>query len=108
MPPPTPRTTRGAPAGCARPASAPSSWLRSGLDGLGGQQAVVDLAQGDAQRLLVHVRLDQRADVLEQALPELGVVRVDLTGALGAVDDQGVLGVGGLEQVVDRRVRDAF
>ena len=40
------------------------------------------------------VGLDQRADVLEQALAELGVVGVDLAGALGGVDDQAVLGVG--------------
>ncbi len=48
----------------------------------------------DRQRLLVHVGLDQRADVLEQALAELGVVGVDLARALGGVDDQAVLRVG--------------
>src|SRR5665213_4543680 len=73
----------------------------SGLDRLGGQQPAVDFAQGDGERLLVRVRLDERPDVFEQALTELGVVRVDLPGALGRVDDQGVLGVGDLEQVID-------
>ena len=72
------------------------------------RSAGVDLAQGDRQRLLLHVGLDQRADVLEQALAELGVVGVDLAGPLGGVDDQGVLGVGLLEQLVDRRMGDAL
>ena len=47
------------------------------------------------------------ADVLEQALAELGVVGVDLAGTLGAVEHQLVLAVGLLEQVVDRRIGDA-
>jgi hypothetical protein len=71
------------------------------------EQAVVDLAQRDRQRLLLHAGLDQRADVLEQALAELGVVGVDLARALGGVDDQAVLGVGAVEQLVDRGVGDA-
>src|SRR3712207_3452008 len=53
------------------------------------------------------VGVDQLAYVLEQALTELGVVRVDLTRPLGRVDDQAVLGIGRLEQLVDRRVGDA-
>ena len=57
------------------------------------EQALVDLAQRDRQRLLLHVGLDQRADVLQQALAELGVVRVDLPRPLGRHDDQAVLGV---------------
>src|SRR3954471_22316494 len=93
MPPLTPRTTR---IGCSS---------RSGVSGLGGrrgQQAPVDLAQGDRQRLLVDLGLDERADVVEQALLQLGVVGVDLTGALGGVDDERVLRVSGGQEVVAR------
>ena len=46
------------------------------------QQALVDLAESDRQRLLLVLVFDQRADVLQQALVELGEVRVDLTGAV--------------------------
>ena len=62
-----------------------------GVDVLAGQQVLVDLAQRDRERLLLDVGVDQRADVLQQALAELGVVGVDLAGALGAVEDQLVL-----------------
>src|SRR5690606_29425876 len=81
-----------------------------GLFGLGldGQQARVDLAHRDRQRLFLVARLEQRADVLEQALAELRVVRVDLARALRRVDDERVLRVDVLEQVVDRRVGDAL
>src|SRR5690606_19726478 len=81
-----------------------------GLFGLGldGQQASVDLAHRDRQRLLLVARLEQRADVLQQALAELRVVRVDLARALRRVDDERVLRVDVLEQVVDRRVGDAL
>src|SRR5215475_6184730 len=101
MPPPTPSTTAGreddragsvhvaswlvsdalravgsSPLGESPPAS-PASWLAMGsrlrFDWLGGQQACFDLAQSDRQRLLVDMRLDERADVLEQALAELAV-----------------------------------
>ena len=61
------------------------------LGRLGGQQAAVDLAQGDRQRLLLRGGLHQRADVLQQALAELAVVGVDLAGALGREDHQRVL-----------------
>ena len=71
------------------------------------EQSRVDLAQRDRQRLLLGQRLDQRADVLQQALAELGVVVVDLPGALGGVDRQAVLGAGVGQQLVDRRVGDA-
>src|SRR4051812_18394934 len=81
---------------------------RGALDGLGGQQTRVDLAQGDGERLLVDVRVDERTDVLEEALAELRVVRVDLTGTLRGVDHEAVLRVGGLEELVDRRVDDAL
>ena len=71
MPPPTPRTTSAAIVGGAY-----------GLVGrLGGEQAGVDLAQRDRERLLLRGGLHQRADVLEQALAELAVVGVDLAGA---------------------------
>ena len=57
------------------------------------QLAFVDLAQRDRERLLLNRGLDQRADVIEQTLAELGVVGVDLAGALGCEQDQLVLGV---------------
>ena len=69
----------------------PRRRARLGVDVLAGQQVVVDLAQRDRQRLLLHVGVHERADVLQQALAELGVVGVDLPGALGAVEDQLVL-----------------
>src|SRR3954470_4121217 len=98
MPPLTPRTTR---IGCS------SRFGVSGRGGRRGQQAPVDLTQRDRHRLLVDLGLDERADVVEQALLQLGVVGVDLTGALGGVDDERVLRVGGGQEVVDRRVGDA-
>src|SRR4051812_41453663 len=99
MPPDTPSTTAG-PAGAMRS----DDRVR---DLLVGEQAAVDLAQRDRQRLLLHAGLDERADVLEQALAELRVVGVDLAGPLRGVDDQAVLGVGRSEQLVDRWVGDA-
>src|SRR5512139_167982 len=101
MPPETPRTTRAP----VLMAGAVASGL---VDLLGSEQAGVDLPHGDGQRLLVDVGLDQRTDVLEQALAQLGVVGVDLTRALRGVDDQAVLRVGRREQLVDRRVGDAL
>ena len=50
----------------------------------------------------------ERADVLEQALAQLGVVGVDLARTLGAVQDQLVLAVGLGEQVVDGGVGHAL
>src|SRR6478752_7456237 len=125
MPPPTPRTTlRG---GCGATASwrlsvtgglaslrrvaggsLGSGGLGGGVDVLARQQVVVDLAERDRQRLLLDVRVDERADVLQEALAELGVVGVDLAGTLGAVEHQLVLAVGLGEQVVDRGVGDAL
>src|SRR3954470_9367451 len=90
MPPPTPRTTLGL--------------LTLGVL----EQAAVDLAQRDRERLLARARLDERAAVLEQALAQLGVVVVELAGTLGRVDHQRVLRADLLEQVVDRRVGDAL
>src|SRR3546814_5448024 len=81
---------------------------RGRVDVLAGQQVLVDLAQRDRQRLLLDVRVDQGADVLEEALTELGVVGVDLPSALGAVEDQLVLGVRLGEQIVDRGVGDTL
>src|SRR4051794_2316332 len=72
------------------------------------EEARLDLAHGDGQRLLPRARLHQRTDVLQQALAELGVVVVDLAGALGRVDDQRVLRAHLAEEVVDRRVGDAL
>src|SRR5262245_28014016 len=97
MPPETPSTTRGA-----------ADTAGSGFDGLGGEQVGVDLAQRDGQRLLLRNRLDQRADVLQQALAELAVVGVDLAGTLGREDHQRVLRGGLLQQLVDGRVGNAF
>ena len=71
------------------------------------EQVGVDLAQRDRQRLLLQARLDQRADVLEDALAELVVVVVDLPGPLGRVDHQRVLARHAVEQLVDGRVGDA-
>src|SRR5215207_11266393 len=73
-----------------------------------GQQTLVDLAQGDREGLLLRSGVDQRADVLQQALGELAVVGVDLPRALGGEDHQAVLAAGALEQLVDRRVGDAL
>src|SRR5664280_903376 len=70
---------------------------RLDLDLLMGQQASVDLAQGDRERLLLHSGFDQRPDVLQQPFAELRVVGVDLAGALGRVDHQAILGVSRLE-----------
>src|SRR5699024_3839336 len=69
---------------------------------------LVDLAQRDGERLLLVLDVHERADELQQALGELRVVRVDLASALGGVQHQGVLRVDGLEQTVDRGVRDGF
>src|SRR3954470_1317119 len=100
--------------GWARPGSRPER-ARGGKDGVlsvlaggVGEQALVDLAQRDRQRLLLRGRVDERADVLEQALGELAVVGVDLPRALGGEDHQAVLAAGALEQLVDRRIGDAL
>src|SRR5690625_5029890 len=97
MPPVTPSRTR------SPPASATSALVRRDR-----QQPLVDLAKRDRQRLVVLAVGHERADELQQPLLELGVVGVDLAGTLGAVDDEGVLGVRSLEQLVDRRVGDAL
>src|SRR3954467_14920829 len=100
MPPLTPRTS-------SRPfMPGGRSDLRFEL--LERQRVLVAVTQGHRQRLLLHVGRDERADVLEQALPELGVVGVDLPGALRRVDDEGVLALDLVEQLVDGRVGDAL
>src|SRR5690606_13045906 len=63
------------------------------------EKACVDLAERDGQRLLARTRLDERADVLEQALTELRVVVVDLARTLGRVDHERVLRADLVEQV---------
>src|SRR4051812_24763229 len=102
------RTHPAGAAGCVlirnRGTAGYSSVLARGV----GEQTLVDLAQRDRQRLLLRRGVDQRADVLEQALGQLAVVGVDLASALGGEDDQAVLAAGPLEQLVDRRVGDAL
>jgi hypothetical protein len=52
---------------------------------LGDELVLVDLVQGDRERLVVDGRVDQRADVVEQAaLVEVGVVVVDLAPSRAA------------------------
>jgi hypothetical protein len=75
---------------------------RSALGLLDLQHALAGLAQCDRQRLLLHAGLNERADVLKQALAELRVVGVNLAGPLRGKDDQPVLAVNDLEQLVDR------
>src|SRR5271170_3595115 len=101
MPAPTPRMTR-ADAGMAASGSP-----RSAFDDLDVEQPLLDLTQRDGQRLLLAARLDQRADVLQQPLAELGVIRVNLPCALRGHDHQPVLAVHDIEKLVDRRVDDA-
>src|SRR3954451_7930925 len=60
-----------------------------------------DLFEGDRQVVLragVHHR---RRKLVEGALTEVVVVRVDLTGALGGDDDRGVVRVNFVQQLVD-------
>src|SRR5579862_8719574 len=105
MPAPTPRTTRaGIFVGLASWASRAS---RSAFRGLDGEQAFLDLAERDGQRLLLAARLHQRADVLQQPLTELRVIGVDLPCALRGHDHQPVLAVHDIQKLVDRRVDDA-
>src|SRR3954451_5825559 len=117
MPPETPRTTRlSFSSGGSGLARVGGRGLGCGLlgcqlgrvDVLAGQQVVVDLAERDRERLLLDVGVDEGADLLEQPLAELGVVGIDLPGALGAVEDQLVLAVGLGEQVVDGGVGDTL
>src|SRR5258708_39892855 len=84
---------------CARRAS---GW--SGLRRLGCEQSLADLAQRDRKGLLLDARLHERADILKQALAELGVVGVALPRALGRHDNQAVLAVHDLKQIVNRRI----
>src|SRR5699024_8241966 len=71
------------------------------------EEVGVELARSDGEGLLVELGVDQRADVLEDALLDLVVVRVDLPGALRGEDHEGVLGRRPVEELVDRRVGDA-
>src|SRR5882757_8957056 len=111
MPPATPRTTRRRSSLTGTPfwSQVASGTLTSSLGAFGVfEQALVDLAHRDGERLLPGAGLDQRADVLEQPFTELRVVVVDLPRALRRVDHQGVLGAGLVQQIIDRRVGDAF
>src|SRR3954451_10314164 len=105
MPPATPRTTLGSDAS-APPVMTAGSDLRFEL--LETEQGLVHLTERHRQRLLLDVGRDERPDVLEQALPELAVVGVDLAGPLRRVDDERVLALDLVEQLVDRRVGDAL
>ena len=67
----------------------------------------MELAQCNGQGLLVQARIDKGADVLEDPLLDLVVVRVDLTRTFGGEDHERVLGGRPLEQLVDRGVGDA-
>src|SRR4029450_11401229 len=83
------RTVRSSPPGdslAASPASSLATGSRLRFDWLRGQQACLDFAQRDRQRLLVDMRLDQRPDVFEQALAELAVTNIDLASAVARVD----------------------
>src|SRR3954468_18144348 len=102
------RTRQELPSASSSIWGAPGGAAGSVLAGGVGQQALVVLAQRDRQGLLLRRGVDQRADVLQQALGELAVVRVDLAGPLGGEDAQAVLAAGALEQLVDRRVGDAL
>src|SRR5206468_639697 len=72
LPAPTPRTTRAVMV--PKPLGA--------FDDLDAEHPLLELAKRDGQRLLLAARLHQRPDVLEQPFAELGVVGVDLAGAL--------------------------
>ena len=52
--------------------------LGCGIKWLRRQQTSVDLAHRDRQRLLLDMCLNERSDVLQEALAQLGVVRIDL------------------------------
>ena len=69
---------------------------------------LVDLVQRDGERLVLDRGVHERADVVEEvSLVQVGVVVVDLTRALGGVDDELVLRVDAVEQVVDGGIDDA-
>src|SRR6204780_4833269 len=101
MPAPTPKMTRAG-AGTAASGSAGAAF-----NALAVEQPLLDLTERDGQRLLLAAGLDQRADILQQPLAELGVIRVDLPCAFCGHDPQPVLAVHDLEKLVDRRVDDA-
>src|SRR6266516_6444157 len=108
MPPLTPSNTR-APrrVGCPAPAGVPVIGLLDRGGGLGWalpfELALVEFLQRDGEGLAVGAGVDHRRDELPDALAELRVVAVDLPGAPGRQDHQGVLRVHPCEQVVDLR-----
>src|ERR1700712_5691874 len=107
MPPATPTTTRlRSFITVLRPRG---TCLRGGLALALGvlEQVAVNLAHGDRQRLLLESRLDERTNVLEDAVAQLVVVVVDLARPLRGEDHQRVLAGCTGQQLVDRRVGDA-
>src|SRR5579862_9585689 len=106
----------------ARPAIAPYQANSVGAGALGGEPEVLtralpgtralpavlvrDLALGDLfegeRQVVLRARLDKRrGELVEGALPELVVVVVDLSRALGGDDHQRVAGVDLVEELVD-------
>src|ERR1700744_377328 len=65
--------------------------------------ALRDLLQGDRQVVLGACLDHRRRELVERALAEVVVVRVDLTGALGGHEDARVVRVDVFEQLVDTR-----
>src|SRR5688572_2390929 len=105
IPPAMPTTTVRRP---SSPFVIAEAEVRSAAERLHDELVLVDLVEGDRERLVVDGGVDQRADVVEQRpLVEVGVVVVDLTRALRGEDDQGVLGLHLGEELVDGRVDDA-
>src|SRR6266487_646418 len=108
MPPLTPSNTR-APrrVRCPAPAGVPVIGLLDRGGGLGWalpfELALVEFLPRDGEGLAVGAGVDHRRDELPDALAELRVVAVDLPGAPGRQDHQGVLRVHPCEQVVDLR-----
>ena len=71
--------------------------------------ALVDLPQGDAERLLFNGRGNERSDVVvDTALAEVGVVIVDLTRTLGSKNNELVLRVNLRQQFVNGRLDDSI
>ena len=78
------------------------------------QQVALDLAQGDRERLLLGVRVTQRADELEDPVADGLEVFVDLTRALGGEDQRAYFeetlvsssSIGGSSGDADRLVED--
>src|SRR5699024_2827428 len=74
----------------------------------GGDESGTDPAQGDGQGRLLPLGLGERAPALPQPPAQVGVGGVDLAGTFGSHGDQAVLAVDAVQQLVDRRIGDAF